>query len=261
MAATTERHLREYSMEAAGLGLFMVAACCFGTLLSHPASPVAEWLPSVTLRRVLMGCAMGATAAVLVYSPWGQQSGAHLNPAITFTFWRLGKVAPRDACCYAAFQTAGALIGVLATASALGGLLSHPAINYVATVPGPAGIGVAFWTEFAISFLQMSLVLALSNSRWARWTGIVAGAMVALYISLVAPLSGMSMNPARTLASAVPAQAWQGIWIYFLAPPLAMLLAAEVHVRLLGHAHIHCAKLHHQNDRRCIFCEYQAAQR
>ena len=63
----------------------------------------------------------------------------------------------------------------------------------------------------------------------------------------------MSMNPARTLGSALPAQLWAGLWIYFTAPPLGMLLAAELYLRLKGAHGIFCAKLHHQNTKRCIF--------
>jgi len=78
-----------------------------------------------------------------------------------------------------------------------------------------------------------------------------------IYISVEAPVSGMSMNPARTLGSAFSAQFWNSLWIYFTAPPLGMLLAAELYVRQYGLARILCAKLHHENTERCIFiCNY-----
>ena len=113
---------------------------------------------------------------------------------------------------------------------------------------------MAFLAEVVISFLQMSLVLRLSNTpRLARFTGLCAGAMVATYISLEAPYSGMSMNPARTFASALPAQLWTALWVYFTAPPLGMLLAAELYVWQYGLHHVFCAKLHHHNNQRCIF--------
>ena len=83
-------HWPEYLIEAAGLRLFMLMACTFGTL--HPASPVVQRLPDPLARRSLMGVAMGLTAVALIYSPWGRRSGAHFNPATTLTFWRLGKL-------------------------------------------------------------------------------------------------------------------------------------------------------------------------
>ena len=149
----------------------------------------------------------------------------------------------------------GIIAGVLVATAVLGRLVAHPAVNFVATVPGTAGFGVAFVAEVVISFGLMTAVLVVSNIEpIARFTGVCAGALVATYIALEAPLSGMSMNPARTFGSALPAHEWAGLWIYFIAPPLGMLLAAETYVRLKGAAAVRCAKLHHQSSKRCIFC-------
>ena len=88
------QHWPEYLIEALGLGLFMLSACLFVTLLEHPNSPVRQTVTDPFVRRIPMGLAMGLTAVGLIYSPWGQRSGAHLNPSVTLTFWRLGKVTP-----------------------------------------------------------------------------------------------------------------------------------------------------------------------
>ena len=82
----------EYLMESAGLGIFMILAGLFTTLLEYPASQVHQSIASEFVRRMLSGLAMGLTAVGLVYSPWGQQSGAHVNPAVTLSFLRLGRV-------------------------------------------------------------------------------------------------------------------------------------------------------------------------
>lgn len=252
------RHWPEYLMEAAELGGFMVAACVVVTLLQHPASPLALALPDPTLRRMLTGVAMGLTAIAIVYSPWGKRSGAHFNPAVTLAFLRLGKIAPWDAAFYVVAQFAGAVAGVLAAAAALGALLRDVNVNYAATLPGPSGAAVAFVAEALISFVLFATVLAVSNrTTLNRYTGLVAGTLVAVYISLESPLSGMSMNPARSFGSAAPAGLWSFLWIYFTAPPLGMLLAAETYTRLAGRTAVRCAKLHHDNQERCIFrCGY-----
>jgi aquaporin Z len=106
----------------------------------------------------------------------------------------------------------------------------------------------------------MSVVRRVSNTkRFARWTGIFAGALVATYITIESPISVMSMNPARTFSSAFSAHIWMSLWIYFIAPPLGMLLAAEVYQRLNAGRAIVCAKLHHYNNERCIFrCNFEA---
>ncbi len=260
MRESLRQHWPEYLMEAAGLGLFMVSACAFGVLLFHPASPVPPWPGGVVARRAVMGLAMAGTAVALIYSPWGRQSGAHFNPAVTLTFLRLGKVRPWDAVFYVVAQTLGGVVGVLTVAVLAGPLVADASVNYVVTVPGSAGVGAAFAAELAIAFGLMSVVLAVSNTpRLAPFTGLCAGALVATYITLEAPLSGMSMNPARTLASALPAATWRAFWVYLTAPLLGMLLASEVY-RHATRGAVRCAKLQHDTRRRCIFrCGYTAS--
>ncbi len=241
-------------MEAAALGLFMVSACCFTVVLEHPASPVNQWLPNALVRRIVAGIAMGLTAIGIISSPWGQRSGAHMNPAITLTFLSLGKVEPWDAVFYVVAQFVGGISGIVLSGWVIGLPLGHQSINYVATVPGPLGAWGAFPAEFAISFLLVTIVLNVSNSRrLTRFTPWVAGFLVASYISLEAPLSGMSMNPARTLGSALPGGVWTAIWVYFIAPPLAMLSAGQIYRHWGGAHRVFCAKLHHHNHQRCIF--------
>src|SRR5207244_5437577 len=128
----------------------------------------------------------------------------------------------------------------------------HPTVNSAATVAGMQGVIVAFIAEFVIAFVLMSVVLHVSNTpHIARYTGLFAGALVATYITLEAPFSGMSMNPARTFGSAVVGHLWTGLWIYFTAPVLAMQFAAAVYLR--GKGTVYCAKYHHYNRHRCIF--------
>lgn len=263
MLDALRRHWPEYLMEAAGLGIFMVSACIFATILEYPGSPVRQAIPDPFFRRVLMGVAMGLTAIGIIFSPWGKQSGAHINPSITVTFFRLGKIAPWDAFFFVIAQFVGAIAGILLMAAIVSTTLAHPSVNYVATAPGMSGATVAFIAEFVISFILMSVVLVVSNTdKLARYTGLFAGALVATYITVEAPLSGMSMNPARSLGSAVLPQLWQFLWIYFTAPPLGMLLAAEVYLQLRGAHRVICAKLHHHNNKRCIFlhCGYRMRQ-
>ena len=248
-------HWPEYLMEAAGLGFFMVSACLFGALYENPASPVRQAIGSTLLRRVLMGLSMGLTSIAIVYSPWGKQSGAHINPSVTLTFLRLGKIPRWDALFYTLSQFVGAVLGVMAVAFFFGMAVSDPAVRYVVTIPGEAGLGVALVAEFVIAFLLMSVVLHVSNHHHlSRFTGLFAGALVATYITLEAPFSGMSMNPARTVGSALSADVFNGLWIYFVAPPLGMLCAAELYLWWKGRFAVKCCKLHHDNPKRCIFC-------
>lgn len=250
------RNRIEYVLEAVCLGLFMVSASVFGVLLFHPASPVVRAIPDAWPRRTLMGAAMGLTAVALIHSPMGRRSGAHMNPSVTLAFWRLGKAPGKDVAGYLAAQFAGGIGGMLVAWIVLGHLLAVPEVDYVATVPGRLGLAPAFAAELVISFLLMLVVLAvMSRPRLMPHTGWFAGALVFLFITFEAPISGMSMNPARTLGSAVLAGAWAPIWIYFTAPPLGMWLAAELFARLLPRA-VPCAKMCHRSGDPCLFCDY-----
>jgi aquaporin Z len=237
--------------------MFMISAALFTALLEHPGSPVHHAIPIAFARRALIGLAMGLTAVALIYSPWGQRSGAHMNPATTLTFLRLGKVMPWDAMFYIAAQIAGGVCGVLLSKLPLGAIIAHPSVNYVTTTPGPAGVGAAFIAEAAMAGGMMLMVLLMTNTpKLARFTGLFAGALVFLYITFEAPLSGMSMNPARTLASALPSGIWTGGWIYFTAPVLGMFFAAQFFVLLNNASPRACPKLHHGAKQRCIFCDH-----
>jgi aquaporin Z len=174
---------------------------------------------------------------------------------------RLRKIERADALFYVLAQVAGAVLAVRALGSLAGSWLADAHVRFAVTQPGPLGSAPAFLAETAISFGLMSVVLAVSNAaRIARFTGCCAGALVTLYITFEAPLSGMSMNPARTLGSAAGAGDFASLWIYFTAPLLGMLLAAELHVRRHGAGHVRCAKLNHHGGVRCIFrCGYRAA--
>lgn len=252
MTAST-RHWPEYLMEVAGIGAFMVSAATMTTILEHPMSPVRAAIDAPVTRRALMGLAMGLTSAALVYSPWGRRSGAHLNPAVTLTFLRLGKITRHDAFWYGCAQFAGGIAGIGVAALVLRNWIGDPAVNYVATLPGQPGLAIAFIAEAGISFVLMLVILSASNhAPLARFTGIIVACLVASYITIEAPLSGMSMNPARTLGPDVVGQMWRGLWIYFVAPPLGMLTAAEVFVRVRGLHAVRCAKLHHDAGP-CIF--------
>jgi aquaporin Z len=256
MRDALKRHWPEYIMEAAELAVFMIAASLFTILLYHPASPVVRAIPAEFSRRILTGLAMGLTAVGIIHSPWGKQSGAHMNPAFTLAFFRLGRVAPWDAGFYVIAQFIGAVAGVGLVAAFAKRYLADPAVNYIATLPGPRGAGAAFLGEAIISFVLVAVVLAVLNApKLARFTGWFAGLCIAAFIVFESPLSGMSMNPARTFGSAVLPHFWSSLWIYFVAPPLGMLLAAAVFQGRRRHAG--CAKLHHHNHKRCIFCEYQ----
>ncbi len=226
MLETFRKNWPLYLIEAWALGTFMLVASLAVILIEHPDFPVRAAIPSSLVRRALIGVCMGLTAISLIYSPWGKRSGAHLNPAVTLAQWRLNRITTSDALFYILAQFMGGALAIAALNALIPDLMAHPTVNYVATVPGSAGVWVALGLEFCLAFCMLTMVLSLSNSRQlAPYTGYFVGVVVALYITFEAPYSGMSINPARTVSSALSANSWTAIWIYFVGPIAGMTLA------------------------------------
>jgi aquaporin Z len=234
-------------------------------LIWHPGSPFEQWIPSASLRRLLTGTLFAGGATLVVYSRLGQRSGAHINPAVTLAFWRLGKIGTRDAVAYAASQFLGALAGV----AAVGLILRDKAVGaHLGTTVPAAGLhwGGAFAAESLITFLLVFLILqCVSRPRLAPYTGYLAGSLVALLVWIEAPFTGTSLNPARSLAPAVlmglggQGSMWFPLaplhqWIYLVAPPLGALVAVGLS-RRMERKRPTCAKLYHTEAYPCIFSD------
>ena len=207
----------------------MISACAVAVLMFELLAGLNPWL-----QRLGMGAGMGLTAVAIILSPWGKASGAHFNPAISLTFYRLGKIGRLDTMFYVVAHFVGAAAGVGVSLLMLGRTrIADPRVNYVVTVPGLGGVAGAFAAELGMAALLMAVVLSASNvPRLAKWTAPMMGMLITLYVLLLSPVSGFSINPARTVGSAVWAHVWTAVWVYFAAPLTGMLGAAEVYVRV-----------------------------
>ncbi len=259
MIKTFKKHYPEFLMEAAELGLFMISAGVFVSLIEYDGFIIKQFISVPQIRLILIGLAMGFTAVTLINSKIGKRSGAHMNPAVTLTFYRLGKIKFWDALFYILFQFIGGTLGVYIVYLIFGKVFAEPPVNFVITVPMNDSMTIPFIAEALMSFLLMVMVLFTTNKvSLAKYTGMLAGIMLAIFISVEAPISGMSINPARSFASAFPSNIWDAFWIYLTAPPIGMLLAAQLYILIKGKKNIICAKLNHDNKVRCIFnCGYE----
>lgn len=252
MITALRQHWPEYLMEAIELGIFMTLAAFFAVLIFHPGSLLVEAKPFV--KRILMGLSVALAEIAIVYSPWGKRSGAHLNPSVTLTYFRLGKIEVWDAFFYIAAHFVGAVAGLSFVGMFLSRWIDHPSINFIATTPGAYSPGIAFGAEVLISFIMMLAVLNISNIKALNeYTGIIVGIFLTTFIVFESPFSGTSLNPARSFAPTIYAQTWEFLWIYFTAPLVGMFLAAELYINQKGIHNVFCAKLHHKNPMRCIF--------
>ena len=254
MFRALERNWSLYAFEASELALFMLSACASTVFLFDPSYPALHLFPSAIVRRSFMGIAMGLTAVLIIHSPMGRRSGAHFNPAITLTYFRLHKISTWDAIFYVVFQFMGGVLGVAVAATFFGKRLANPAVEYAVTVPGKYGTAAAFFAELFMSALLMAVVLWMTNRpSLAIYTSYSVGVLIALYVLFFAPVSGFSINPARTTGSAVFAGIWTAEWLYFAAPLFGMLVSAEIYLQKFGVDRILCAKLHPDRRYPCPF--------
>ena len=224
-------------MESAGLGGFVLGAGMLTVFLEHPDFPAMQSAfggeTNALWRRVPLGIVMGVYIAAVVYL-FSEKSGAHINPATTWAFFRLGKINFADSIFYTLAQFTGAIAAALALKITLGAWFAHPLVDFGVTKPKPPHSSMsAFIAEFIISFVLMFVVLIIiSSKRWEKYAAVVTGVLIALYLIVELPFSGMSLNPARSFAAALAANKWEHLWIYFVAPPIAMLLAGEILKRI-----------------------------
>ena len=229
MKSSFRKNYIHYLQEALGLAIFMISACFFGGILEAKNSFIHLAITNDFLRLLIMGAMMGLTAYFIFTSPFTSPSGAHINPAVTMVFFRLGKMEVWDVVFYIIFQLLGGLIAVYTMALLMRGTLTAPPVNYEVTVPGKHGIAMAAITEFIIAFVMITMVLFTSaNNGLKKYTQIIAACLVCTNVIVAGPISGFGMNPSRTIASAVPAHIYTSFWIYMIVPFAGMLSAAEV---------------------------------
>lgn len=258
MTHALKNHYPEYFMEAAELGILMMVIVGFSTLIGSPHSIMLQLIPDPFFRLLLIQTLVGLAVVGLVYSKWGQRSGIHINPVVSLVFYRLGKMKFWDMVFYIIFQCIGAILGVALTFIFFNVILgySYNSVNYAPTIPGKDGIWAAFLGEFITSFIFMfSILLAINHPKLHFYAGWILSFLIIIFVVEV-PYSGLSMNPARTLASSVFSGNWTSFWVYIVSPFIAMFLAAELYVALKQK--VYCAKINHNTCERCIFnCEYE----
>jgi aquaporin Z len=247
--------VREYLAEYVGTTLLLLVGLSAVCADFAVHSPVASALPDANVRRLLTGIVFAGAVTAIVYSPLGQRSGGHLNPAVTLGFWLLGKITTRSATFYALAQIAGALTGASLVLAIWGGWATN--VHVGATVPNEGGPLAALAAETAMTFFLVYLILNfVDRPHLMVFTGAAVGILVAFFVFVEAPVSGASLNPARTLGPAVVGGIFTHLWIYLVGPLLGALIAGVVYRH--SRSTVACAKLFHTDTVVCRFigCQY-----
>lgn len=155
----------------------------------------------------------------------GHLSGAHINPAVTLAFWSVGRFPSAEVIPYVAAQCGGAVTASLLSRAALGKAGSLGAT--LPTLPPVAAFGV----EWLLSFALMFVIMAVATDRRVAdgFAAIAVGLTVGFCAIVGGPLTGSSMNPARSFGPALAGNFWRDHWIYWIAPVTAMMVAARVY--------------------------------
>ena len=238
-----QHHWPYYLAEAAGLAIFVVFSCLTAVFFNHPTAPGRQWLgENEWLRRVATAVVMASVVAGISLSTWGQRSGTHINPAVTVAFWQLGSIRGVDAFWYIVAQFAGAILAGELMVNLLREWYPHPDVHFNITKPGLPGWAVALLAEFVISGIMAGVLLvALHSKRLKKAAPWLLAGLIAVYIVFETPLSGMSLNPARSLGTAVAAGQYPALWIYFVGPVAATWLATVLFKRFCKGELLACA--------------------
>ena len=237
--------------EMIGTGLLLLGGLSLVIFVFGAGSPIAELVPSHTMRNVMTGFLFGSIGALIALSPLGEISGAHINPAVTLGFLLMGKFKPRVAFGYVVAQLTGALLGSLPLLA--WGQMGR-SIDFAASLPGE---GYSTWTvllgEVATTFgLIGSLCLFLATRELRRFTPAMIPFLYAVMVPLESGLSGTSTNPARSFGPAIVSQNFDGWWIYWVGPFLGTGLAIFACSFLASR--IEVAKIYHfDSDRSGVF--------
>lgn len=172
----------------------------------------------------------GLVIMAMIYAT-GHLSGAHINPAVTIAFTLTRHFPPRDAAAYVAAQLAGAALGALLLLAVWPGA---PA-NLGATAPS-VGAGSALVYELVLSASLMFVIMAVATDARAVGAGaaIAIGGTVALDALFGGPVTGASMNPARSFGPALASGTWEDFWIYVTGPLAGAALGALAYQLVRG---------------------------
>jgi len=173
----------------------------------------------------LVGIAItfGAVVMAMIYSI-GEVSGAHINPAVTVAFYVAGRFPAKEVAPYVVTQIAGAIL-----ASGLIRLLYPESITLGATLPAGT-ILQSFVFELVLTFILMFVILnvTVGGKEKGISAGIIIGSTVMFEVFVGGPVSGASMNPARSIGPAIVSGQWQHLWMYVVATTLGAILAVPV---------------------------------
>jgi len=247
-------HWPEYGAELLGTAFLVLIGLSAVVFDFGKGLPVSQLIPDRSVRLLITGLCFAGSGSLVAISPLGRLSGAHINPSVSLAFWVQGKMHLRDLVGYVIGQLLGAILGETLLVLIWGTYAAS--VHNGMTLPG-AGypLWLVFLAEVAMTFLLVFLIfLFVSSHRLMHWTPLMTWLLVATMVWQEAPISGTSLNPARSLAPALLSWFWHDQWLYFVAPPLGALLAvAAFRLFTASERDVLTGKLFHVPHYRSVF--------
>lgn len=247
-------HWAEYTAELVGTVFNIFVGLSAVVFDFGQGLPMEHLIPDRSIRLLITGLIYSGSGSLFAISPLGKLSGAHINPSVTLAFLVHGKMHRQDAVGYIVAQFLGSTLGAILLVLVWGKYADS--VNNGMTLPGA---GYALWFVFLAEvfmtfLLVLSIFLFMSNHRLMRWTPFMTWLLVAAMVWLGAPISGTSLNSARSIGPALVTDLWRDQWLYCIAPPLGALLAVAVFRQLsMGKRDVLSGKLFHVPHYRSIF--------
>lgn len=255
-------HWIEYGAELLGTAILVFVGLSAVVFDFAEGLPMEHLIPNQSIRLLITGLVFAGSGSLVAISPLGKRSGAHINPAVSLAFWLQGKMHHYDIGGYIIGQFIGAIIGAAFLVLVWGKYATS--VRNGMTLPGQNySIMDAFLAEVLMTFLLvLSIFIFVSSYRLMRWTPLMTWLLVATMVWLEAPVSGASMNPARSIGPALVSCLWQNQWLYCIAPLLgAMLAVGGFRLVTIGERDILTCKLFHVPRYRSIFKNVKAPHR
>jgi MIP family channel proteins len=189
-----------------------------------PGSAIVDAQTGGTIGHVGVALSFGFVVIAMVYA-LGHLSGAHINPAVTFAFWSARRFPSRDVIPYVLAQCCGAVGASVVLRMTLG------AVNGMGATLPAVPVGGAFAVEWLLSFALMFVIMAVATDDRVSdgFAPIAIGLTVGFCALMGGPLTGASMNPARSFGPALVGGVWKAHWLYWTAPITAMVVAARAY--------------------------------
>ena len=252
-------HWPEYGAELLGTAFLLFVGLSAVVFDFGKGLLPSSLIPDVSLRRLITGLIFAGSGSLVAISPLGKLSGAHINPSVSLAFWAQGKMKHMDLIGYIVAQFIGAILGDVLLVSVW--RIHAQSVTNRMTLPG---VGYPLWLVFVAEMvltciLVLLIFLFVSSHRLMRWTPLMNWFVVATMVWLESPISGTSLNSARSIAPALITWLWTSQWLYCAAPPLGGLLAVGL-FRLIsvGKQDVLTGKLFHESRYRSIFKNVRA---